>query len=293
MPLNRYTQYSCRNKLEFAGGAWNASIEEASGRSELRESGWSTVPVEADRGWIDSVRQQSIFRDPGTLTDWRRRVADEIAGPCGHDVQIGISLYVANDRVEMTGSDGTIRDNRDTRIMRICLMTAAGHYSYVDIDFGAVSAVGAAEVRDLIETLRGRVSFVADNRVVSTGPAHVLLSSEVSACFIHEVFGHMFEADFVNSQFSPLHRFREKIGDQIASPQVTILDSAERGKGRIGIGDYDDEGVVVQDVRLVTAGNLSGFLTDHRNAAPPQGWFPGCSRREATACRACRGCGVS
>jgi TldD protein len=80
----------------------------------------------------------------------------------------------------------------------------------------------------------------------------------------HEAIGHMVEADFVLSGSVA----KDKIGQQVASELVTLVDSGESKTSPNGAGTIavDDEGVGVESVVIIENGYLKSFLHNRESA---------------------------
>jgi TldD protein len=90
------------------------------------------------------------------------------------------------------------------------------------------------------------------------GRMPVVISSEAGGTMIHEAVGHGLEADLVQQGLSV---YTHKIGKQIASPLVTIVDDSTLPNKR-GSFIFDDEGIISQRTVLVEKGILKGYLYD-------------------------------
>jgi TldD protein len=88
------------------------------------------------------------------------------------------------------------------------------------------------------------------------GRMPVVISSEAGGTMIHEAIGHGLEADLVQQGLSI---YSNKIGQQIASPLVTIIDDSTLN-GKRGSFRFDDEGIDSQRSVLVEKGILKGYM---------------------------------
>jgi TldD protein len=141
---------------------------------------------------------------------------------------------------------------------------------------------GMQTASDLIAGVAGCESFLRDNdlferakslveRAVNflsapkcpAGRFPVLLSGKTGGTMIHEACGHGLEADIVMKDFSV---FRDRLGDTVASPFVTIVDDPTSPCAYGGYG-CDDEGTPSRRTVLVDRGVLNGYLTDRETSA--------------------------
>lgn len=109
------------------------------------------------------------------------------------------------------------------------------------------------------------------------GRMPVVISSDAGGTMIHEAVGHGLEADLAHQGLSV---YSNKIGQQIASPLVTIIDDStllnKRGSFR-----FDDEGVASQRTVLVEKGILKGYLYDRLTAMKEGRLSTGNGRRQS------------
>jgi len=94
------------------------------------------------------------------------------------------------------------------------------------------------------------------------GVSTCVLDNKILGLLVHEALGHTAEADFVLSGSI----LAGKIGEQVASEYVTIVDSPEPA-GANGWMRYDDEGVKTKPVKIVEKGVLKGFMHNRESAA--------------------------
>lgn len=132
--------------------------------------------------------------------------------------------------------------------------------------------VGRREGYEAIEALDPAVfSAGAAQRAINllhaapppSGRFPVIFDPSIAGLLVHEAFGHNSEADHVWSGESII---AGKLGEQIASPLVTIIDDPTM-KGAWGHFPYDDEGVPARPKTLVENGVLKSFLHSLETAA--------------------------
>lgn len=107
---------------------------------------------------------------------------------------------------------------------------------------------------DIVERVRSKVSAAGDIRPIPSGTYDVIMRSGWAGTWIHEVVGHMLEADlFFQGPFNG------SFGSKIAPPSVTVLDGP-------GSRALDDEGWNAAPSTLIEDGMLVGLIADQRTA---------------------------
>ncbi len=122
-----------------------------------------------------------------------------------------------------------------------------------------------------------RAVMMIGARRAPAGPMPVVLSSEAGGTMVHEAIGHGLEADLAQAGFSV---YREKIGEQVASRLVTVIDDATIPHAR-GSFSFDDEGVAGQRTVLVENGILRTYMYDRLSAMKAGRSSTGNGRRES------------
>jgi TldD protein len=109
------------------------------------------------------------------------------------------------------------------------------------------------------------------------GEMEVVLGPGWPGVLLHEAVGHGLEADFNRKKTSA---FSGLIGQQVASPKVTVVDNGTMPNRR-GSLNMDDEGVPTQETVLIENGILKTFLSDKMNARLMGTASTGSGRRES------------
>ena len=123
----------------------------------------------------------------------------------------------------------------------------------------------------------GRAVMMLSAGRAPAGPMPVVLSSKAGGTMVHEAVGHGLEADLAQSGMSV---YSGKVGEQVASPLVTVLDDATIPYAR-GTFPFDDEGTPGQKTVLVENGILKGYLYDRLTAMKDGCASTGNGRRES------------
>ena len=109
------------------------------------------------------------------------------------------------------------------------------------------------------------------------GEMQVVLGPGWPGVLLHEAVGHGLEADFNRKKTSA---FAGLIGQQVASPKVTVVDNG-RMPGRRGSLNVDDEGNATQETVLIENGILRGYLSDKLSSRLMNMPNTGSGRRES------------
>lgn len=94
------------------------------------------------------------------------------------------------------------------------------------------------------------------------GRMPVVLSGQAGGTMIHEACGHGLEADIIQKDYSV---YRDRLGEEVASPLVTLVDDATI-PGAYGSYGVDDEGTPARRNILIDHGILRSYLTDVQSA---------------------------
>lgn len=101
-----------------------------------------------------------------------------------------------------------------------------------------------------------------DAREAPAGTFPVVLAAGDSGILLHEAVGHGLEADFNRKETS---NYSNRVGEQVASPLVTVLDDATLQESR-GSLNIDDEGSEAGRNLLIENGQLAAYMQDRISA---------------------------
>jgi len=135
----------------------------------------------------------------------------------------------------------------------------------------------AASPEELALKAAARGVMMLGARKSPAGPLPVVLSSEAGGTMVHEAIGHGLEADLVQAGSSV---YRGRIGEQVASELITVIDDATIPHARGSFG-FDGEGTPGQRTVLVEDGVLKGYLYDRLSAMKDGCRSTGNGRRES------------
>ncbi|MBI1921938.1 MAG: TldD/PmbA family protein [Geobacter sp.] len=203
----------------------------------------------------------------------------------GRDTRVRQVMVVYRDsavRTQTANSLGEFNEASRTGIVFLAQVVA----TYGNVIQTGYEPIGGFRGFELVDGDRPeRIAFAAADRALLMlgarkapgGMMPVVLSSEAGGTMVHEAVGHGLEGDLVHAGVSI---FAGKIGEQVASPLVTVIDDATIPNAR-GSFSFDDEGVPAQRTVLVENGILKGYLYDRLSAMKAGTVSTGNGRRES------------
>jgi TldD protein len=144
-----------------------------------------------------------------------------------------------------------------------------GRVPFSHFDTFTPELVAREAARQAVSTL-GAVEAIAGQQTVVLAPGW-------SGILLHEAVGHGLEADFIRKKTS---LFAGKMGEQVASDKVTVIDDGTMANARGSI-NVDDEGNPGEWKMLIEKGVLKGYLYDNLNAKLMGKRSTGSGRRES------------
>ncbi len=181
--------------------------------------------------------------------------------------QVSVTYRDSVQNICIATSDGTIaEDERIHTLALINVIAAEGDVLQTGYEpVGALSGFELFEENPLdeiaVKAAQKAVAMLNANKAPG-GRMPVVISSEAGGTMIHEAVGHGLEADLVQHGLSV---YKDKIGQRIASPLITIIDDGTLANKR-GSFRFDDEGIISQRTVLVDKGILKGYMHDRLTA---------------------------
>ena len=203
----------------------------------------------------------------------------------GLDPRIRQVMAVYRDgslKTQIANSDGDFIETSRTGTVFITQVVAADG-DVIQTGYEPLGAARGFEIfrekspEEIALTAARRAIMMLSARKAPGGMMPVVLSSEAGGTMVHEAIGHGLEADLALSGMSV---YSGKIGEEVASPLVTVLDDATIPNAR-GSFSHDDEGIPGQRTVLVENGILKGYLFDRLSAMKEGTASTGNGRRES------------
>ena len=225
-------------------------------------SGLSIPNISGGEDFMPETSLSIPTLDAGFMSDLDRSLRAE----CKYVKQVTFGYVTSQKAVLIVKGDGSIlRDERIYTSFRVFIVLdkdgavetgfesrslTCGADAFWDSDGAAPESTAMAALS------RGLILLEA--KQCPAGTMTVLLDGTSGGAMIHEACGHGLEADIVEKDFSA---FRDKVGEPVANPIVTIIDDATLPEGW-GSYAYDDEGTPSARNVLVENGVLKMYMTD-------------------------------
>lgn len=181
-------------------------------------------------------------------------------------VQVSVRYIDMEQNVQIANSEGLLAE--DTRVKTRMLITAfAQNEQGMETGYFGPGAMRGFEFYDDLdiewyarEAARIAITML-HARKCPGGQMPVVIDNGFGGLLFHEACGHSLEATAVAKGTS---EFSGKLGQQVASPLVTLIDDGSLANewGSLAI---DDEGIPTQQNVLIENGILRGYLVDRLN----------------------------
>ncbi len=187
------------------------------------------------------------------------------AQPKVSNIEIGYT-DIYRDKYYLNSEGTEINEELVTSRLSGGIITQEGNLTQT-VRFAFGGSDGFQKVRNREEEALAKAKIAADllsAEPVNAGTYKMILNPGMAGVFTHEAFGHFSEADIIRDL--PALRAKMQIGTKLGSEVLNIIDDATM-KQQLGYYRYDDEGVAVRRVNLMTNGVLTGRLHDRFTAA--------------------------
>jgi TldD protein len=220
----------------------------------------------------DVTRPHGVDVLPETVAKDRKvdllRRADDAARSEGPSVrQVSATYADSRRRILVANSDGLLAEDDQVRTRFFVQAVASGDTGMQTGFEGPGRTIGfeyfdEIPVEDTAKAAAGRAVNMLRARPAPSGKLPVVLKKGAGGVLFHEACGHGLEADLVGRDASV---FRGKVGEQVASPLVTLVDDGTYSR-EWGTYAIDDEGNPAQRNTLIENGVLTDYMWDHLRA---------------------------
>ncbi|MEM7288632.1 MAG: TldD/PmbA family protein, partial [Actinomycetota bacterium] len=199
----------------------------------------------------------------GTKVELLNR-ADEVARAEGDAITQVSARYMDNRRrILVANSDGVLATDDQVKTLFSVACVAQGDTGMQTGRESVGRPIGfelfdEVDVEELARTAAQRAITKLRARPAPSGAMPVVIGKGGGGVLFHEACGHGLEADLVAKQASV---FADRIGQQVASELVTLIDDGTMG-GEWGAFAVDDEGRPAQHNVLIKDGVLVDYMWD-------------------------------
>jgi TldD protein len=249
---------------DLSEGGLRTAAEAAA--AAARGGGGGVREVELTRR--DVTRPHDVDVLPETVAKDRKvdllRRADDAARGEGSSVrQVSATYADSRRRILVANSDGLLAEDDQVRTRFFVQAVALGDTGMQTGFEGPGRTIGfeyfdEIPVEDTAKAAAGRAVNMLKARPAPSGKLPVVLKKGAGGVLFHEACGHGLEADLVGRDASV---FRGKVGEQVASPLVTLVDDGTYSR-EWGTYAIDDEGQPAQRNVLIEDGRLTDYMWD-------------------------------
>ncbi|MFC1496618.1 TldD/PmbA family protein [Candidatus Margulisiibacteriota bacterium] len=262
---DKTVSYACTTNLTLKNMLKTARQAASGFSGKAKDIKFELVPKVADKLITIRRRPSEVVIDEKvalveTLNKTARSFGDKV-------VQVTARYIDSNQGVTIANSEGAyVEDNRIRTRFFVNVIVTNG--TILQTGYEAPGGTVGFELIEefhpekLARSATERALLMLEAPHAPAGKMPVVLHSSAGGTMIHEACGHALEADFILKKTSI---FGGKVGKQVASPLITVIDDATI-PGKYGTYNFDDEGNVGQKTILIENGILKGFMADKYNA---------------------------
>ncbi|MFZ4517923.1 MAG: TldD/PmbA family protein [Microthrixaceae bacterium] len=261
-----------------------AAAEVAAAASRAAGAGGTAV-VDLDR--VDAPRPNAVRILPGDVPKARKVellvTADGSARAAGGAItQVSARYADSRRRILVANTDGVLAEDDQVKTLFSVSAVATGDTGMQTGRESVGRTVGFElfdehDVADLARRAADRALTKLAARPAPSGEMTVVIGPGGGGVMFHEACGHGLEADLVAKGASV---FAGRLGEQVASPLVTLVDDGTMG-GEWGCFAVDDEGRPAQRNVLIQDGVLVDYMWDGLRARKEGRASSGNGRRQS------------
>ncbi|MCP4727236.1 MAG: TldD/PmbA family protein [bacterium] len=205
--------------------------------------------------------------ETGSKTDLLLSANDAARNTGKEIIQVNCAYYDEFKRIEIANSEGLWKsDEQSVTNMVVSCIAQNGNVRDVGRSFIGgrypFSYYRDADPSDTGEKAAQQAITKLKAVPAPAGMLPVVIKSGWGGVLVHEAVGHGLELDFNRKKTS---LYSDRMGQEVASPLVTIIDDGTIPNGR-GTLNFDDEGTPVGKTVLIEKGRLVGLMSDRLNS---------------------------
>jgi len=212
-----------------------------------------------------------------------KRAEDAARSEDGHIRQVAVTYGDGRRRFLVANSDGLVASEDQVRTRTSVSVVARNSDGVMQTGYETAGGTVGFEIYDKVQIedvarmAARRAADLLKARPAPSGQVPVVLKRGGGGILFHEACGHGLESDLVGRDASV---FKDKVGSQVASPLVTLVDDGSYVDewGSYGI---DDEGHAAQRNTLIEGGELTDYMWDFLRARKEGRESSGNGRRQS------------
>ena len=217
---------------------------------------------------VSSIADYAVAKSPRSLPlDQKIEVLKKMDGAAKAILPTALqvsSIWLDSFRkILIANSEGVIAPDTKTYLQLVCQVVGEKQgrvESAYESDGGFVGLEFLEENPpvSIAQEAARRVQVLLDSEPAPSGTMPVVISAQAGGTMIHEAVGHGLEADLACHGLSV---YQNKLGQQVASPLISVIDDGTMEKKR-GSYRFDDEGTPSQKTTLIENGVLKNYMVD-------------------------------
>ena len=242
-----------------------------------------------DLGRVDAENPSTVEVYPEDVdkevkVDLLRRAESAARSEGSEITQVSARYADSRRRIQVANSDGVLADDDQVRTMFSVSTVATGDTGMQTGRESTGHTIGfelfdSHDVTDLARSAAKRALTKLSARPAPSGEMTVVIGPGGGGVMFHEACGHGLEADLVAKGASV---FAGRVGEQVASPLVTLVDDGTMA-GEWGAAGIDDEGRPRRHNVLIRDGVLVDYMWDELRARSEGRTSSGNGRRQSYA----------
>ncbi|MCX5275682.1 TldD/PmbA family protein [Streptomyces virginiae] len=228
-----------------------------------RAARWGEKPAANRR---DMLPDPPVWQEIPAVLRTLRALEDQARGHDPRIAQVVVDFELSEQDLCLVAGEGLGMLLEEQRLLSyLSVRVIARQGDRVSTGFytpGTSGPLGGLDARACGSEVARRAVAGLEARPAPVGRMPVVVAGGRGMVLLHEACCHPLEGDeVVNGSV-----YAGRLGEQIASPLVTVRDDATV-TGAVGSYRYDDEGVVGGSTGVIEDGRLVGYLTDQESAA--------------------------
>lgn len=265
---NEFVQTIFHGQMSVIGNQSRTELTTQAGVATQTPNTFQSVEITPERQILDSLLDKNVFFSHENQLKELSESLIKVSRRVNRDNNLELSAVFSyqTEHVSIRDCMSEVTDVRKWGSLRIAVSNSLGKIVWRDIPsvdlFSGIELCVSTSIQQLLSQFTG---VHENDKMPETRECTVVFSPGVGGYFLHEVFGHMLEGDFVSNGLSVFGN-RIKLGDKVAPSSFNLYDDPTGYLDYIGLNNVDDEGLPICKKTLVEGGVLSGFLCDRATA---------------------------